>query len=475
MKKFLFLSVILASLFGFNLASAATLYSHTINLPSGWNIISTPKVLESHSFSLPETSDNFDIYALNASSTSGWSTLASLGQTEFTPLFGYFINNKSTTTQYLTLNYKNVTSPNQRLFDRLFTKAGWYSIGVANPTYSKKTSDNLSDTNNPSSVIDSISGKYSSVIDLTDDSYDLNPNGVSVGDSWKQAVATGINSLNDFRDTKGYAIYVTSADALYSGFQNNNLIEPSITVFSPTSEGSYVAGGQIPVVYSANNFPRAVNVAFQLNKNATYPSGPYNPVSTSTSGYNSATGMYALTIPSDITAAGNDYSVSLGSDYPTTETGIVGYSNNFMVNPYGVVYTLSDTPSISKSVIGQTASSTFSTGFTFDVTAYGTDISIAKSGAFFIDVYVNNASVSRIEATYAKPISGVTEVGDNYVISDGTAATFTAQTSFVGPKAPFLPAGGIVTARMGLIISSFGENTSVSDTFRTDNSATVTL
>ena len=147
MKKFLFLSVILASLFGFNLASAATLYSHTINLPSGWNIISTPKVLESHSFSLPETSDNFDIYALNASSTSGWSTLASLGQTEFTPLFGYFINNKSTTTQYLTLNYKNVTSPNQRLFDRLFTKAGWYSIGVANPTYSKKTSDNLSKSN----------------------------------------------------------------------------------------------------------------------------------------------------------------------------------------------------------------------------------------------------------------------------------------------------------------------------------------
>jgi hypothetical protein len=86
-------------------ARAATATNQTILLLPGWNIISTPKVLDSHTFSVAETSDNFDIYALDPSKTSGWATLADLGQTEFTPLYGYFINNKTGTNQTLTLNY----------------------------------------------------------------------------------------------------------------------------------------------------------------------------------------------------------------------------------------------------------------------------------------------------------------------------------------------------------------------------------
>ena len=77
------------------LSSAAVLYSQTVTLQTGWNIVSTPKLLDSHSFSATENSTNFDIYALDPSKTSGWATLADLGQTEFTPLYGYFINNKT--------------------------------------------------------------------------------------------------------------------------------------------------------------------------------------------------------------------------------------------------------------------------------------------------------------------------------------------------------------------------------------------
>jgi hypothetical protein len=214
-------------------SNASVLFSQAISLTPGWNIVSTPRVLESHAFSVAETSNNFDIYVLNASSTSGWSTLASIGQTEFTPLFGYFVNNKSGATTTLTLNYKNTAStPNARIFERTFTKTGWYSIGVANSTYAKKVTDDSTDTNNPSSVLNSLAGGYESVLDLTNQSFSQNPNSVAVNDTWKQAIASDVNSINDLRESKGYVVYVNQANALYSGFQNND-IPPSISSIPP--------------------------------------------------------------------------------------------------------------------------------------------------------------------------------------------------------------------------------------------------
>jgi hypothetical protein len=50
--------------------------------------------------------------------------MSQLNQTEFTPLFGYFINNKTEQNQTLTLNYKNDLIPSERLFERNFSKAG---------------------------------------------------------------------------------------------------------------------------------------------------------------------------------------------------------------------------------------------------------------------------------------------------------------------------------------------------------------
>ena len=215
-----------------NSASAATSYSQQIVLSSGWNIISTPRLLESHSFSAPETLNNFSIFILDASRPSGWATMADFGQTEFTPLYGYFINNKSTTTQTLTLNYRASTTPNERLFERKYTKEGWYSFGIANPSYAKEQGENIADINNPDIILNSLLGivsNYDAVVDFTPIAFATNPDSVALDDSWafaaRSADATNlseINSLYDFRETKGYAVHIKDNSTL-TGFQNNNI------------------------------------------------------------------------------------------------------------------------------------------------------------------------------------------------------------------------------------------------------------
>lgn len=192
-----------------------------INLKPGWNIVSTPKVLESHSFSVPETAGNFDIYLLDASQPSGWATMSALGQSTFTPLYGYFINNKTGSEQTLTFNYDTALEPNEKLFERTFSSSGWYSIGVANDEYAKKQADDSSDTDNPSTILSLLEGEYDLTIDFTDAEYDNDRRSVVVSDPWKAAAPVDINNLNDLRETKGYAIYIKNPGAKYSGFQND--------------------------------------------------------------------------------------------------------------------------------------------------------------------------------------------------------------------------------------------------------------
>lgn len=225
-------------------AQAEETVSQTLNLEAGWNIVSTPMVLESHDFSADETSDNFDIYVLDAPKSTGWATMADLGQTEFTPLYGYFINNKTGEDQTLTFNYDTTLEPNEKLFARSFTAEGWYSIGVANAEYAKRQADDRVDTNNPSQILNLLAGKYDMVVDFTDEAYDENRKSVAVEGDWKAAVAADINNLNDLRDTKGYAIYIKESAASYSGFQNdpvNETIAPTELAFSlsPSNPDAY--------------------------------------------------------------------------------------------------------------------------------------------------------------------------------------------------------------------------------------------
>jgi hypothetical protein len=218
MKKYvIILAVFSITVFIINHANAFG-FSQSITLNPGWNIISTPRLVESHSFSVAENSDNFDIYILNPQDLSGWSTMTSL---EFQPLFGYFINNKTEVNQTLTFNYKQNVNPSERLFTREFSKNGWYSIGIASPTYAKTQCCEINDTNNPANILFSIKQKISSAIDFTDGNSNISS--VAVSSNWKGVNANDLDSLNDFRETKGYAVFINNTNnALYEGFQNND-------------------------------------------------------------------------------------------------------------------------------------------------------------------------------------------------------------------------------------------------------------
>jgi hypothetical protein len=113
---------------------------HIISLSPGWNLVSTPRLLERHEFSAAETLENFSVLVLNPESASGWSTMADLGQSEFTPLYGYFIENKTGLEQTLSFYYLENTEPSQRLFSRNLLP-GWNAVGVAEPTYALRQKD----------------------------------------------------------------------------------------------------------------------------------------------------------------------------------------------------------------------------------------------------------------------------------------------------------------------------------------------
>ena len=59
---------------------AAASYSSAITLTPGWNVVSTPRLVESHQFTADETAANFDVYVLNPESVTGWATMAEIGQ-----------------------------------------------------------------------------------------------------------------------------------------------------------------------------------------------------------------------------------------------------------------------------------------------------------------------------------------------------------------------------------------------------------
>lgn len=244
------LGMFIASIIGFGFAAQvhADATSQAIPLSPGWNIVSTPRVLTSHTFSTAETSENFDIYVLDASQTTGWATMADLGQTEFVPLYGYFIHNKTETDQTLTFNFATDISPHEKLFERTFSTEGWYSIGVANAEYAKLVNDSRVDQDNPSKILSLLTGDYDLMIDFTDAVYLADRTSVALTDPWKAAVPADVDTLNDLRNTKGYAIYIKEPGAKYNGFQTDNATstapvveEMSVTTSPEDPDASIVA------------------------------------------------------------------------------------------------------------------------------------------------------------------------------------------------------------------------------------------
>jgi hypothetical protein len=197
-------------------------YFHVITLATGWNVLSVPRLVANHQFSAAETNTNFDIFLLDNTKPSGWATMADLNQPEFTPLFGYFINNKTGSVQTLTVNYKKIFNPSEGLFNRTMT-VGWNVIGVADPDGALRQKENNSVyLNNIPSVLSSFTDNIDSVLDFTADQVDKSS--VKIGDSWGYKTSNNLNELSDFRETKAYAVYVKTAGT-YHGYQNNDAVK----------------------------------------------------------------------------------------------------------------------------------------------------------------------------------------------------------------------------------------------------------
>lgn len=457
-------------------AHEAKAYTQDITLSPGWNVVSTPKILDGHAFSVPETSENFDIFSLDASKPSGWATMADLGHTTFTPLFGYFINNKTEENQTLTFTYKEDVCPGECFFERTFSTDGWYSIGIANHTYSKNIYYTGSDTNNQSSILSLVDGNYDSVVDFTDAVYSTNRNSVALSSPWKLAVSADIASLNDFRDTKGYAIYIKNAGAKYLGYQDDsdppsapdpaslavsiNSSSPGISEviasegsnedeldglellrFDIAVEGDDVELASITASISHSGSTATTSTAYLYNGSTLIGS---TTVSGSTAVFSSlnhaisagttrtlilkvdvqdatldATVFSASVASGAAIAAVNSLDSSLSDDVKTgsasgSEISVRSAGPELSLTSKSITKTSNDTNS--------TAQGTFN----IRVTAVGGDVVASTTGAFDFEVFENGTASSTIgvlEGIYSAP-SGTTVSGDNITIAEGNTVTF---------------------------------------------------
>jgi len=139
-------------------------------------------------------------------------------------------------------------------------------------------------------------------------------------------------------------------------------------------------------------------------------------------------------------------------------------AETMQVQTAGAVYTLVGTPTLTKTAIGNTASSSYLASFNVNVSAQGSALTVQSTGAFVIGIYVNGSRVATTSAIYEKPTTGVTGTGP-YSIADGATATFKAETSFTAPTATYTT--GIVTARLESATTNLGTVTYIADTFRT--------
>jgi hypothetical protein len=177
----------------------------------------------------------------------------------------------------------------------------------------------------------------------------------------------------------------------------------------------------------------------------------------------------AVTVITSVDGTLIDAENSMG-DTVTSVTGSAT-GESMRVQKAGAVFTLVGTPTLVKSPIGNTASSTFLTSFTFDVSAEGEDVEVATTSAFVVGIYVNNVQVATSSLVYAKPTSGITQSGTGpYNIADGSKARFVAEYGFVAPNGVYTPAGAIVNARVESATTDAGTVTYISDTFRTGSS-----
>ncbi|MEI7688834.1 MAG: immunoglobulin-like domain-containing protein [Candidatus Nomurabacteria bacterium] len=395
MKKyigFLFLAFLVMP----SLTRASVIDNQSITLSPGWNIVSTPKVLLSHHFSASEVSTNFDIYLLNPTSISGWQTMSGAGQTEFQPLYAYFINNKTGSDQTLQFNYNFSISPSQRLFQRTL-QTGWNAIGVASPSYAIPQGLTSVDTNNPSNIINSISDSISEVIDFTNTNANLDS--PSISNNWLSKTVSDVNILNDLRELKGYGVFVTNPTNNYLGSQS--LLVPDITKPVITLVGDSTINLTVGDSYTDAGATASDNVDGNITANIV----TVNPVNTSVAG------TYTVTYNVSDAYGNNAIQISRTVNVvpiPGVEVSLVSATATAIPSTQGV--------------------SGYATG-TFVFTVKPTGISLAK--------LTDNLSYIGITGTNMGSNVNYT-INPNTTISDGNQATITLTASKITETAGFV-------------------------------------
>jgi hypothetical protein len=474
MKKLIFL-VLLVGL-SMTLTQKAIAVTQTVILAPGWNVVSTPMLLNGHEFSAPETSVNFDIFALDASKISGWATIAELGHNTFHPLFGYFINNKTGESQTLAFLYKTDIAINERFFERAFSASGWYSVGIANPSYAKDVYDAGVNTGNQTGILSLVDGSYDSVIDFTDAKYFTNRNSLAMTDPWRLATALNIINLNDFRETKGYAIYIKNAGAKYIGFQNIPtepvipeppplaLLTISTNVNSPNTNQVVASSGT-----DNNELDGLELLRFDLRADNDMVVIHDMPVTLSWSGTATTTTMYlydgntligsevansgtvtfinidysiprdatrTLTVKVDVRGATSDPTIFSASILSASSIVARNSLNQLLSSEaktgsatgadISVIESGPEITLVSKSVIksstgGDTGTTTAQATFNIGIRAVGRDVGLADNGAFDVALYNNNAiETTAATASYVLPTQGTFSTTGGRIIPEGS-------------------------------------------------------
>jgi hypothetical protein len=203
-------------------------YVHEVSLEPGWSIFSPSQVVESHEFSqngVESEEGNYTILYLDSSSPSQWSVLS---DGEFTPLYGYFIYNKTGTDQVLTIRYKEGLSPSQRILGRTLSP-GWNSIGFADPQQSilsGEVVDHMGFTGLLKKLFTNIvpSEGISHVIDFTHGNESVGD--ISIHSNWNVVTGDDLDLIRDPVEPKGYAVFVTSgSDVEMVGYQQGAEVE----------------------------------------------------------------------------------------------------------------------------------------------------------------------------------------------------------------------------------------------------------
>jgi hypothetical protein len=255
--------------------------------------------------------------------------------------------------------------------------------------------------------------------------------------------------------------------------EKDNVLINDLTV---SATGTAVSGSEIPTVYlydgstelsnasvnTTTGLATFSNLDLSVSKDSTKSLTVKYDVRNATSTAKTLT-VSVLSVTTSNVDAENSVGDSLGNSYLSgSATG-----EQMSVQTAGAVYTLVGTPTLTGRSNGNTASSTYTASFAFDLGSQGSDLTIAATGAVVIGIYKGDSFVASSTGTYSKPTSGVTGSGP-YTIADGANARFNVDFGFVAPNGAYT-AGDTVHARVMSVTTSLGTVTYISDTFRTNS------